>query len=413
MLSCTTSSLPEGTQSDRQINTLHYLNVRSSEVCQFPEMFKRQIDPHSQTAWLPDGRSLVVTDDDIVLHTPCQDTLDTIGDRFAGTILNVAAGRADSILLRGRTAYWLFDPVAQTVRRVDGVTPGGGPDDGWDVNSYAWSFDGNQVAIIAQGSPALHLVNVHTGQVARTIQLTDADDERAPIIEWLTHDQLMIWSHRERGPLLLRLDADDAQSVAVIPDIFGLDLDYPYDLWAIGAFGDPADSTVHIILAFNTSGENGIYVYHSETQTVEKLPFEPPTLLILPTGDTMRLSRPDAADLMNAPGVEVLQILWVDADRPATRLLVEGHLPRNYPDLHTVWWADRSRLVFSSSQGISLVSVPDGRVIAFWELDEVEDTAFPYALISPDGDHLVALAEYVKPGLPGLYGNLYLIETPD
>ena len=47
---------------------------------------------------------------------------------------------------------------------------------------------------------------------------------------------------------------------------------------------------------------------------------------------------------------------------------MQGHQPRNYPNLFPRYLPEKSQLAFASSQGVSLVSIPDGEMIAFWEL---------------------------------------------
>jgi hypothetical protein len=94
-------------------------------------------------------------------------------------------------------------------------------------------------------------------------------------------------------------------------------------------------------------------------------------------------------------------------------LIVEGHLPREYPNPYVVRWADRNSLLVTSSQGISLVSLSNGKTLKFWGIDLQGVAGFPYPLISPDGKRLVVLAETMKQDFPGSYGNLYVIETPD
>lgn len=408
------------TQSGRLINALSYLNARTGAMCPFPGTFKHQINPRDHTAWLPDGRSLIVTDrNEVVLHTPCEVTFDTISDRFADTIVNVAASRADrtALLLRGRDAFWLYDPATQTARPIDGVTPGATADDRWDSNGYAWSPDGEQVAIIAQGSPTLHLVDVNTGRVARTIPLAAPDEDRAPLMEWLTNDHLLVWGFSNGGPSLLTLGAGEAQTTIIIPELFGLDIDYPNGLWGMGGYGDEATGVYHLIMARDAPEDRTIYIFHSETQTVERLPFEQSTLLLLPPDDTMWAFKYDETFIPSAPnvegGVETMLVYQVDSGRAATPLVIEGHLPREYLNPYVARWIERNSLIVTSSQGISLISLSNGKTLKFWGIDLQGVAGSPGVLISPDGKRFVVQADTMKQGFPESYGDLYIIETPD
>ncbi len=99
------------------------------------------------------------------------------------------------------------------------------------------------------------------------------------------------------------------------------------------------------------------------------------------------------------------ELFWIDAptpDKQGARLKVEGHTPRSYPTLYVQYLPETSALVFSSSQGISRVSVPDGAVLDFWELQDRRSSLQPYAWKPPAGEGLVVVAEgdglyYIRP----------------
>ena len=77
----------------------------------------------------------------------------------------------------------------------------------------------------------------------------------------------------------------------------------------------------------------------------------------------------------------------------ASDLNITGHIPRNYPMLFLKYLVEKSQILVSSSQGISRVSIPDGRLLNFWELTDQKYHMQPSLLISPDHHHLVAIAE--------------------
>jgi hypothetical protein len=50
------------------------------------------------------------------------------------------------------------------------------------------------------------------------------------------------------------------------------------------------------------------------------------------------------------------------------RLKVEGHIPRaHFADLPEIFAWSHPNSFFHSSQGISVVSIPDGETVGFWE----------------------------------------------
>jgi len=80
----------------------------------------------------------------------------------------------------------------------------------------------------------------------------------------------------------------------------------------------------------------------------------------------------------------------VNTDRDPWRLVVQGHTRRDYPHLFPRYLPQSSQMAFGSSQGISLVSTPDGELLCFWELVDASGNAHVFP--APDGKALVAAA---------------------
>jgi hypothetical protein len=406
-------------ESERLFQTLRFLNVNTGELCQYPDTYQGTMDIRPQIAWLPDGRILVVTDhNDVVLHTPCVDKATTISDAFPEPILSIAAQSPDNstLLLRGQNAYWLFEAATQAVLQVEGLAPT--TTEPYDVNRCDWSPSGSRVAISTPGSATyeagstVYLVNVQTGQVEQTIELDFAGEGSAPHPEWLVSDQLVIWVGSDSGPVQITLGPGTPQIVPIIPEIFGLDIKYPDDMEAIATVEDQVADTYHIVMALGSPDSNTVYLYHSETEAVEKLPHERTTFLFFPNGSWTRMPKRDWDNPAGAPGsVDEFQLVWVDSDQEARRLVVEGHIPRQYPDLNAVWLADTSQMIFSSSQGVSMVSIPDGALLDFWELEGYDGSAYPYLFVSPTGDVMLAVAPLSDPDGQLTGEGLYLIHV--
>ncbi len=49
-----------------------------------------------------------------------------------------------------------------------------------------------------------------------------------------------------------------------------------------------------------------------------------------------------------------------------------------------------SRIAFASAQGISLVSIPDGKLLRFWDLSGARNVSLT---LSPDEKYLVAMTD--------------------
>ena len=88
------------------------------------------------------------------------------------------------------------------------------------------------------------------------------------------------------------------------------------------------------------------------------------TLLFFPGGQWMRLSKWEDPPTYR----DEYEMVLLDRPGETHQLVVEGHTPRSHPQMFPKYLPALSQLVFSSSQGISLVSIPDGELVGFWEL---------------------------------------------
>jgi hypothetical protein len=91
-------------------------------------------------------------------------------------------------------------------------------------------------------------------------------------------------------------------------------------------------------------------------------------------------------------------------DDPETvhpRLTITGHTPREYPHLYVKYLPKRAQLAVASAHGVSLVSLSDGEMLAYWSL--VGDGYSPWIVPSPDGSALIASKDV---------GGLYYIPLP-
>jgi hypothetical protein len=94
----------------------------------------------------------------------------------------------------------------------------------------------------------------------------------------------------------------------------------------------------------------------------------------------------------------------VKVDKPDSgfpRLVITGHTPREYPTLNIKYLQKRSQLAVASAHGVSLVSLSNGEMKAYWTL--IGDGYAPMLTLSPDGLALVATKDF---------GGLYYIPLP-
>jgi hypothetical protein len=91
---------------------------------------------------------------------------------------------------------------------------------------------------------------------------------------------------------------------------------------------------------------------------------------------------------------------------------VDGHRGRNYPLLNVTWLPDTERLVFTSSQGISLIDATSGAPLAFWRLGGVDERIGHVGLeLSPDHSRALVYAVIESQQMGG-HSALYVVELP-
>lgn len=386
------------------LTTLNFLSAESGNVCQADERYPPISSLRRQYAWLPDGRLLFISEEgEIDLLKPCEAGRERLTDRYSAKFSQVAAyeGKSSRILLKNQESFWILDGDSLEARQIPEVSPN--PYEvHWD--NYAWSPGGERLAISRlngrdrKAGSTLYLVAGDTGEVVKSLPLEYASDQSAPWVEWLTRDELLL----DSGGVLAVMDlrSDPPRIVHVLKDIFALDIAYPDEISSMASITDKAEESYHLAVRVNHPRNQDSYLYHSETGSVEVLRHEVNTILFFPDGEWTKLRNlPEWEDVPDE-----YELVWVDAPGKETRrLVVQGHTPRNYPTLFATYLPRSSQMAFSSSQGISLVSVPDGELLRFWELAGGEGSHYAHLLATPDEKAVVAVAEGV---------GLYFIPLP-
>jgi dipeptidyl aminopeptidase/acylaminoacyl peptidase len=401
-------SLPE-IAGDQSVMSLNFLKADMGEVCQagqtkwVTEWASDGLREHF--AWLPDGRLLFVSESgEILLFKPCTADVENLTSRYPVTFTHAVVYDEQSgrVLLKNPESYWVLDGVSLEARQIPGVSPN--PYEAhWD--RYAWSPGGDRLAIARlngrdrQDGTTLYIVEGATGAVEKSLPLVYASDQSAPMVEWLTNDELLI--HGGAALTVMDLRSEPPQFTDLLKDVFLLDVAYPDDFSSMASVVDKAGGGYHVAARVNHPRNQAIYVYHSETGQVEVLQSDVDLLLFFPDGEWTELTKFEAIPTYR----DEYELVWVDTpEAEPRRLVVQGHVPRNYPDLNAEYLPGSSRMVFSSSQGVSLVSIPDGALLGFWELAGGSASPSTFALASPDGKALVAIVERV---------GLYYIPLPN
>jgi hypothetical protein len=370
-------------RSDRRVTTASFLDPESGEICQQDQGYLGPVNLSNQARWLPDGRLLIFTEDEgVQLLAPCGETI-SLNDHFGEPILSIPMQEYEKqyILLQGESQYWSLDSQTLDARPLEGFLPG-------MEDRQAWSPSGEQLAIYQPGTGdppgqgQLTLLDAGSGEVLRTVELPAYPE--MPMLQWLRDDTLYMYTFSENSPTLLDLSESEPQLIKVLPELFGLDLVYPDEFSSDAAVADPATGVYHIAFKVNTADDKTTYLYHSESDRIERLPVEGHTYLIFPDGDLEFLT--SAQD--QQAYVDEFDLVWVDdAEKDIQHLSVAGHTPRRDPLLWPRWIPGRQAIAFASSQGVSLVSVPDGQVLGFWSLAGGGDVNRP--MLSPDGRFVV------------------------
>ena len=378
---------------------LHFLNAETGEICQAVEPIwtagfgSDGLREHH--AWLPDGQLLYVSESgEMAAFKPCVDGVEELASRYPVTFSHALSYDPQSgrVLLKNHDSFWLLDGASLETRQVLGITPN--PSEvHW--RGYAWSPGGERLAISLMSGPeaddeaTLYIVDGESGEVERSLPLEGASDASLPTIEWLTRDELLIHGNTLN---VMDLHSDPPKMTNLIRDIFLLDIVYPTDISSMDYLPNPGGEGYYLGVRVNHPHNQAVYLYSSETNQVEVFQYDTDTLFFFPGGQWMVLPKWEDTPTYQ----DEYEMVWMDQPDETQRLVAEGHTPRSHPQMFPRYLPSRSQLIFSSSQGISLVSIPDGETVGFWEL--AGEGYSSYVIPTPDGEALVVVA-----GGDGLY----------
>ena len=340
--------------------------------------------------WLPDGRLLLVLEDGTmdVFTSPMQ--VEHLAGNYAENFTSIAAVDKQSarLLLKSANSYWILDGKTLEAKRIPGVAPN--PYElHWD--NYAWLPGGEKLVISrlngrdeTQGSN-LYIVDGATAQVLASQTIKDASKQSAPWVDFVGSEQVVI-----NGPdkfTLYDFASDPPKVTDIVKDLFSLDLRSPVDVSSSFSQIDASGKFYHLGVHANQPGNHSVYLFHSETGKVEVLDPSADPILFLPDGKCIYLP----AVQSDATYKDEFELIWVDQpDKPHAHLTLQGHNPRDYPTLAMACFEKSSRIAFASAQGVSLVSIPDGKLLRFWDLGGARNVSLT---LSPDEKYLVAITD--------------------
>jgi hypothetical protein len=376
---------------------LRFLEAKTGNICQ-PDQSTWTVTAsnglRNHSAWLPDGRLLFVSDaGDMRAFRPCASGVDDLSSRYPVTFTHAVSSdiHHGRVLLKNEEAYWLLDGISLEARRITGVSSKAYRS--W----YDWSPDGQRLAISWMAGPEiedeafLHIVDWSSGAVTTSLPIEGASDASLPLVEWLTADELLLYGGKVS---VLNFRSEPPQVTDVLKDIFLLDISL-HDVVSL--------DTVHthdgycLGLQINHPRNQSGYVYASNTQEVEVFQQDVSTIIFFEDGQWLRLTRWEDQPSYRDEYV----LVWMDQSEAETRLKIEGHVPRTHPQIFPGYLPHSSQLFISSSQGVSLVSIPDGQTIGFWDLSSDVDQ---FSVIASPGEDALIVES------PG--DGLYYIPVP-
>jgi hypothetical protein len=200
--------------------------------------------------------------------------------------------------------------------------------------------------------------------------------------------------HGSDDLLIIDYSVDPPQFTNVLVDIFDLEINRRSEMAASGSF--IVQDGYYLVIRLNHPRSQATYLYNSQTGRVLIYDHEHHTLLLFPDGQLAQMPKWE-----NIPTYrdeyDLVLIKTPEAVQP--RLTFSGHSPREYAHLSIRYRTMTSQFVVASAHGVSLVSLPDGDVVSYWEL--VGDGVSPWIMVAPDGSKFVAVKDF-----GGLYGPL-------
>lgn len=379
--------------------TIHFLNGKTSEVCTSDEQFTGD-SLREHHIWLPDGRLLYMDGSGgMTALTPCQSGGESLEDRFPVPFKKISsiAQEGERALLQSENAYWILDERTLTAIPIPNVTPV--PYEfHWDNSSW---LPGGDVLVISRlngrkdsnAGSTLYRINGRTGEVLNSITVNGEFGQSAPWIEILSDHELIMNGVGEWQ--LVDFSVDPPATTNILADIFEVDVKFPDEISTWGSYVNPNGDGYYLAVRLNHPRNQATYLYDSRSKQVHVYDHEDHTLLVFPNGYLMVMQKMESTRTYRDE-YDIVFVNQPDVVQPHIKL--EGHTPREYPHLSLVYIEKRSEIAVASEQGVSLVSLPNGEMVAYWEL--AGNGYSPWIMASPNNSALIASKDF---------GGLYFI----
>lgn len=372
--------------------TFHFLERASGDVCQttVPSQEANSgfwaLQRHH--SWLADGRLLVLLDGQAVTMEPCGNPT-MLADAFPESPQQIdTTGPPEApFLLQSETAFYLVDRATLEAQRIDGVAPF---QEGSQTGRAVWSPDASRLAIghLRSEGPAISMVNPESAAVSHVLPLEETSGAGVPWFEWVGNDKLL--AHGADELHLFDLTSEAPDPTPMFADVLHLDLALRDEIASWSATPGADGQSFHLAVQANHPRNDDLYIYHSETGAIDVVENNASAFLFFADGTWTETW----GDVDERAFSDEFLLLWPDDPaRQSRRLVVEGHSPRTYPDIRPEYLDNPPRFLFSSSQGVSLVSLPDGDLLDFWASPDDELPNYAYTLPSPNGSAAVVVVD--------------------
>jgi len=353
----------------------------SGQICPSEPVYPYSAyDENANSAWLDGGRLLYLDGSaSAPVITPCEAEVAHL-DPPPGVLLtriNAVSAAGVRALLQSKDRFWLLDGASLALREIAGVWPVT-YDAHWD--HAAWDVSGERLAITHLNSRSPKdgstLYIIEDGQVTHSHKLEMASQQSAPMVEWLNDQELLLHSQGS----IMRIDTSVSPQIQVdvIKEAFDLSLHYPDEIHAWTSHTVRDGSGYYLAVWVNKGRDQQLYFYQSSSGQVSVYQPGNQALLLFPDGQWEFLPSLGEAE------EEAISFIQAGDGAPApVKVVVSGHAPRGYPYLQAALLPGAERLLLSSSNGVSLVGLPDGETLQFWETGGTD--TYPNLLLSPDG----------------------------
>jgi hypothetical protein len=373
------------TQPGEKQVRLHFFDAAAGQVCSVEQTFAyNSYSDGLPSAWLPGDRLLYLDGSEApTIFTPCQTGVQKLKAPSGIILTQVTAVDPISgwVLLKSAEAYWLVQPGTDEVKQIPGVQPTS-YEAHWD--NAAWNPVGSSLAIshlngreIKDGI-TLYLIDPKTAQVTYSQKMDLASEQAAPFIEWVSNEEILI--NGQNALFLLDFHSSPPRQINVMKEIFNLELKFPDQISSNASIPTPDGSDYHLAVWANHPHNQDLYLYHEENGQISVFQPKGQVVLIFPDGQWTPMTRIEGS----GQAQDILSLYWADSTRAPVDIQVNGHQPRGYPLLHVNYLPGTSQLLLDSSNGVSLVSVPDGKLLHFWQTGSGGSNS-PYLTVSPDG----------------------------